>query len=720
MPSAIREPRHSIGARNGTEKGNGQRGVQFYLLIWAACMLMLSFLQMFDSPESDSDGFTHASNVGGLHLDEAIRFLDVQLPRSHVKQRVNFSLEIFSAPKPFVGPDKEINLRAIRSWLRLEPKPQVTLLGHETGYNEVVKEFDLYSHRHIDRTFLGVPLFNSMFHVANCSTATVAVIINGDIILLQDFVHALERVLNRFQDFLLVGARYDIDRLPMNIAENDPEFNDKVRNYALTNGVLHTYGGMDFWAWNPAGVKLFDPVMPHFIFGRGKYDNWLTHETISAGRRHVIDASEACMSIHVRHGYKLVTFDDRHGRAILGNAEPAKFWSEGKKSKFELFVNIYLSLQIGSYKNQMGSVLFAPWRLSRCLEQSGTCFVRRERPGICNCEYSSSSAATQTDPITKEGSRVIRCGAISKEAKENFAIPVAPVAAGVEPTSFGMPLTLQSVTEKVIIDNTVIVTALNFGYRHILMNWVCNLRQLEVTNFVIAALDPSLYEHAFVRGLPTYFENTIHGGYNASLTDASYGTDAFKHLTKMKSRVVLRFLQLGYDTLWSDADVIWFRNPIRNMQEYHADLVIQTNAPDDEVMNGRRRLNSGFYLARSNVLTIRAFKDVIEYASKSRMSEQPCFYDVICGKQGQNAVGENKCKYKGMSLQLLDRNKYPNGVTGGIWDTEAGMIPQRFSYLFILHNNWVKGAKAKQERLERQHFVMHDVSTGLCNYSRSF
>lgn len=55
---------------------------------------------------------------------------------------------------------------------------------------------------------------------------------------------------------------------------------------------------MDLWAWNTVGKSLFDPVMPHLVFGRGKYDHWLTHETISAGRRQVIDVSETCLTVH--------------------------------------------------------------------------------------------------------------------------------------------------------------------------------------------------------------------------------------------------------------------------------------------------------------------------------------------------------------------------------------------------------------------------------------
>lgn len=630
---------------------------------------------------------------------------------------VPFSFEIFSAPKPFIGNDKDVNLRAIRSWQNLEPKPRITLLGYESGYDTVATEYGLHIQPDIDKTFLGVPLFNSMLNAANQSKATVTVIINGDIILLQEFVDTLRTVLHRFNDFLVISARYDLEELPANISEEDVDFLSKLRLHALQNGSLHTYGGMDLWAWNPSGPMLFDNVMPPFAFGRGKYDNWLTHETIAAGRRAVIDASEAMLSIHIRHGYNLVSQKDDNAKGASRRLLSTRrmFWSENKKTKFELFINIFLSISVGSYRNQYGSILFAPWKLTRCLEPQGTCLVKRIRPGVCNCEYSSMSAATQTDQVLTNGSRVIRCGAVSHEDKTEFDIPVTVPSEGEEP-AFGMPLTIRSVSEKVAIDNTIIVTALNFGYLEMMMNWVCNMRRLHITNYVIAALDEDLYKYAFLRGLPVYFEDSIVSGRGLPLSDAAYGSDEFKELTKMKSRVVLQFLKLGYDTLWTDTDIVWFKNPIDHLRSLSVDLAIQSNAPDEEASNAKRRINSGFYLARANKRLIDIFEDIIDYAARSRMSEQPCFYDVICGKSGELRKGNESCVYKGSTAQLLDRTLYPNGITQDIWNVRPGAMLEAFPNIFIAHNNWVKGAEGKWERFRRHGYVFFDKVNELCIY----
>eukprot|EP00871_Galdieria_phlegrea_P005307 jgi/Galph1/5778/GphlegSOOS_G4466.1 len=639
----------------------------------------------------------------------------------------SFSIEIFAAPKPFVGQDRDINIRAIKSWLRLQPKPQVTLLGDEIGYEEVCRELGLRQEKRLDRNFLGVPLFNSMVDRSNRSNATVTVIINGDIMLFDDFIQTIKKVMLNFKNWFIIGARWDIDGLPQGLQETHPHYNRLVRENVFSHGRLHTYGGMDIWAWNTNGPPLFDGVMPHFVFGRGKYDNWLTHETIQAGRREVIDISETSLMVHIKHDYHLVsalqstsvnTMAMDHNRIDARKIPMGAFWSEGKRQKWELFLNIYLALNTGSYVNQVGTVIFAPWKTSLCMEPSGMCLLRRRRPGVCPCEQSSFVPATQTDPIVKNGSRVIQCGRISIETKENFDIPILPKPN--QPVVFGLPLLLEPLLERVAINNTVTLVAMNYGYRSFLMNFVCNLRQLGLFpgNLIIAALDEELYRFAFTRGLPVYFENTVYNREDAtSVMAASYGTDSFKKLTKMKSRVVLRILKLGYNVVWTDCDIVWFKDPLPYLRSQHADLVIQSNAPDDESANGRRRINSGFYLARSNPQTIEAFEDVIEFAAKSRMTEQPCFYDLWCGKQGETAHDDNRCVYKNkFEVVLLDRTLFPNGITQRIWDSPSGTIRDVFPHLYILHNNWVKGNQGKMERYYRHGYIFYDNVTELCTY----
>jgi hypothetical protein len=166
---------------------------------------------------------------------------DAQVIGNYKQRLTSLSVEIFSAPKPFVGADNASNRRAIESWKKLNPTPKITLLGNEVGYLEAANHYGLTIENRVDKTFIGIPMFNSMIDRANRSKATIAVVINGDILLYDDFMQTLRKVVSSFQDFLLVGARYDIDELP---AVSDYDLS-RIRPYVVKYGKLHTYGGMD-------------------------------------------------------------------------------------------------------------------------------------------------------------------------------------------------------------------------------------------------------------------------------------------------------------------------------------------------------------------------------------------------------------------------------------------------------------------------------------------
>lgn len=49
---------------------------------------------------------------------------------------------------------------------------------------------------------------------------------------------------------------------------------------------------------------------------------------------------------------------------------------------------------------------------------------------------------------------------------------------------------------------------------------------------------------------------------NISFNDCHFGTECFQRVTKVKSRIVLQILKLGYNVLMSDIDIFWFENPL--------------------------------------------------------------------------------------------------------------------------------------------------------------
>lgn len=226
-------------------------------------------------------------------------------------------------------------------------------------------------------------------------------------------------------------------------------------------------------------------------------------------------------------------------------------------------MNTYLALNNGNYSIGLGTSLHSPYKLTFCLKASNSfanylsnneeyelCLVKRNRPGFCKCEYSINVMSTITDDLTKCMNPPI------PEMKEMFKIEqtISDEFRNVKRNPF-VPIRLRALLSSLAIDNTIIMTAATFTYRDIIMAFVCNLRNLHVTNFIIFALDYGLYEYLFVRSIPVHFmdipkllNQTTDISWNLDLPDCSiFKSSCYKTITKLKSRNVLQVLKLGYN-----------------------------------------------------------------------------------------------------------------------------------------------------------------------------
>lgn len=290
-------------------------------------------------------------------------------------------MTIFCSPKSYnlKFPEEDEQRRALLSWLRLNPRPKVVLLGNDPTFYEVAKEFPEWVsvEPKIDYNFGGVPQFHSMVARAQAAETHLSMLINGDIILLGDIMPAVDRVAANFDNWVLTAARWDLEaHFPFKFQspgeKSDPNreaaLDAEIKEFVHSNGTLHTYGGVDFWLWNNSPVPLFSGAMPPFTFGRSKYDNWFTHEMIAAGLREVVDASLAVTSAHVAHSYGHVSTVGKQQGSGLPMSESPNFWSSRKKQSWEMFNNVHLAESHGSYTNQLGTALHVPWKLTTCFE----------------------------------------------------------------------------------------------------------------------------------------------------------------------------------------------------------------------------------------------------------------------------------------------------------------------------------------------------------------
>jgi hypothetical protein len=208
------------------------------------------------------------------------------------------TLSIIACPKPFIGHIALIQRNAIESWTKLEPRPRITLFGNEPGTAELCKELGLEHVPEIERNDHNTPLLRDIIGRGQAAAGNGLVcFVNADIVLMSDFMRAVDSVAGIKRAFLMIGQRSDLD-LTDRIDFGRPDWEGRLRREVVDRGVLHDLCGIDYFVFPPG---IFDPI-PRFAVGRAGYDNWLVFETRRRWLR-VIDATPSITAVHQNHDY---------------------------------------------------------------------------------------------------------------------------------------------------------------------------------------------------------------------------------------------------------------------------------------------------------------------------------------------------------------------------------------------------------------------------------
>jgi hypothetical protein len=239
-------------------------------------------------------------------------------------------LTIFSCPKPFTNPHINIIQRnAIKSWTLLKPKPEIILLGNDEGVSEICREFNLIHIPEIERNEYGTPLLNSIFSEAEkAASHQLMCYINADIILMSDFMKAIEVVINQMKPpFLLIGRRWDLEITELLSFESE----DDLRCLLREKGKLYPPTGLDYFVFTKG---LFGEIPP-FAIGRLVFDNWLIWRAKSKGVP-VVDLTPQNPVIHQAHDYshiknldksRFINSEIERNRKLLGRWWPMRIYT---------------------------------------------------------------------------------------------------------------------------------------------------------------------------------------------------------------------------------------------------------------------------------------------------------------------------------------------------------------------------------------------------------
>jgi hypothetical protein len=196
-------------------------------------------------------------------------------------------ITLFSIPKPFAGPIDAIQTNAVCSWGALGPDVQVVLLGDEAGVAEAAAAAGVEHVRDIDRNEFGTPRLDDAFaRIDEIARNELRCFVNGDIILLDDFLPAVRAASAARETFLMIGVSRNlrVDRL---LALDEVAEREALRRRAEAEGTSRGATAIDYFVFR---AGLFDP-MPAFVVWRARQ------------RGIVVDASAAVLAVHQEHDY---------------------------------------------------------------------------------------------------------------------------------------------------------------------------------------------------------------------------------------------------------------------------------------------------------------------------------------------------------------------------------------------------------------------------------
>jgi len=205
-----------------------------------------------------------------------------------------YDLTLFSVPRPFGGIYDTIQRNAIGSWLQMDVE---IMLLHESGSNvaDMARGMGV-PHYEVAVNEQGTPLVSSIFETAFAHADTgLLCYINADIIVLGPLHWAAAICAERFERFLMIGQRTDLDLHGARLG-----FNGNWRGALCTliqeRGKLHAPCGIDYFC---TSGNVWGSIPP-FALGRAAWDNWLVARALRTSVP-VVDATADVMITHQTH-----------------------------------------------------------------------------------------------------------------------------------------------------------------------------------------------------------------------------------------------------------------------------------------------------------------------------------------------------------------------------------------------------------------------------------
>eukprot|EP00529_Nitzschia_sp_RCC80_P028723 CAMPEP_0113523672 /NCGR_PEP_ID=MMETSP0014_2-20120614/45824_1 /TAXON_ID=2857 /ORGANISM="Nitzschia sp." /LENGTH=328 /DNA_ID=CAMNT_0000421765 /DNA_START=11 /DNA_END=995 /DNA_ORIENTATION=+ /assembly_acc=CAM_ASM_000159 len=152
----------------------------------------------------------------------------------------------------------------------------------------------------------------------------------------------------------------------------------------------------------------------------------------------------------------------------------------------------------------------------------------------------------------------------------------------------------------------------------LLLNFVCNMHakglQASLKNILLFATDEETKELAEGMGLTAWYDETNFGRMPKKAAYA-YADKTFAQIMQAKVYCVQMISMLGYDLLFQDVDVVWYKDPLpwfhdTNNPSYNFDAYFQDDG-NHALYYAPYSANTGFYFIRNNERTQYFFNSLL-------------------------------------------------------------------------------------------------------------
>ncbi|CAI5490890.1 unnamed protein product [Closterium sp. Naga37s-1] len=350
--------------------------------------------------------------------------------------------------------------------------------------------------------------------------------------------------------------------------------------------------------------------------------------------------------------------------------------------------------EVPQFSVSIPSTMDLPWAAMPChatMTSTSVCLLPRVRPSSCPCELAPFHGHTASDSIPApqdplyftcsvpaavvlhseshraasanlSGSSPTPTGSQSSgfEGQSTAAAAVGGGAGEVEGGGGGgegavvvrrghsLQVLLPVVADR---HGVVVLVAVSDGDQDMLLSFVCMLRHLNITNFLIAATDLPILSFAYLHSLPVFHLPSLDTTPLSSSSSTSSLSPAHctsltcrrRHSMHVRSRAALAIVRLGYHVASTLIDTVWFHNPLPDLLAFGPNAVaIQSSVTDVEQpansVEGTSTMSTGFFFVRGEEKSAAALAAVVAHAGGSRMAEHLSFFRVLCGENGQLLV----------------------------------------------------------------------------------